>query len=372
MKKNVLGAVLALGALLLALLVAQPSGTAAAAAAPVRIMPLGDSITGSPGCWRALLWNKLQAAGYTDIDFVGTLGPQGCSVPYDGDNEGHGGYLVTNVADQNLLPGWLASTHPDIVLMHFATNDVWSSIAPERILAAYTTLLGQMRAANPDTKLVVAKIIPLNPPTCAECGQRAVALNALIPGWAAANSTTRSPVVVVDQWTGFDTATDTNDGVHPNATGDTKMADRWYPALAGLLSGTTASPSPSPSPSSSASPSPSPSPTASPSPSASPTVPVAGCTAAYKAVGSWPGGGQGEVTVRNNGSASISGWTVGLTLPAGEKITQLWGGTLAADGVTVRNAAWNGALAPGATATVGYLVSAPATPGTPALTCTVS
>ncbi len=107
---------------------APPS--AASAAAPVRVMPLGDSITGSPGCWRALLWNRLQAGGYTAVDFVGTLGPQGCGQPYDGDNEGHGGALVTNVANQNLLPGWLSATRPDVVLMHFGTNDVWSNIAP--------------------------------------------------------------------------------------------------------------------------------------------------------------------------------------------------------------------------------------------------
>ncbi|MEE3920002.1 hypothetical protein V2I01_22240 [Micromonospora sp. BRA006-A] len=50
--------------------------------------------------------------------------PQGCGVPYDGDNRGHGGYLATNVANQNLLPGWLAATRPDVVLMHFGTNDV--------------------------------------------------------------------------------------------------------------------------------------------------------------------------------------------------------------------------------------------------------
>ncbi len=60
--------------------------TADAAAEPVRIMPLGDSITGSPGCWRALLWNQLQSAGHTDIDFVGTLPAQGCGVAHDGDN----------------------------------------------------------------------------------------------------------------------------------------------------------------------------------------------------------------------------------------------------------------------------------------------
>src|SRR6478752_7078592 len=99
-------------------------------AAAIRIMPLGDSITGSPGCWRALLWDQLQNAGYTNIDFVGTLPPQGCGVSYDGDNEGHGGILATNIANQNQLPAWLSATSPDIVLMHLGTNDVWSNIAP--------------------------------------------------------------------------------------------------------------------------------------------------------------------------------------------------------------------------------------------------
>src|SRR6266568_8089483 len=97
---------------------------ARAASSPVRIMPLGDSITGGPGCWRALLWDNLQSAGYTTIDFVGTLPDGGCqTAPYDGDNEGHGGYLATGIANQNQLPGWLSATNPDIVLMHLGTND---------------------------------------------------------------------------------------------------------------------------------------------------------------------------------------------------------------------------------------------------------
>lgn len=89
------------------------AGTAVPArAAATRIMALGDSITGSPGCWRALLWNRLVNAGHTGIDFVGTLPPQGCGVAHDGDNEGHGGALVTSVADQNQLPGWLSAARP--------------------------------------------------------------------------------------------------------------------------------------------------------------------------------------------------------------------------------------------------------------------
>lgn len=108
---------------------ASSSQKARAATPAVRIMPLGDSITGSPGCWRALLWNNLQNAGYTNIHFVGTQPPQGCGIPYDGANEGHGGALATNIVSLNELPGWLSATNPDIVLMHLGTNDVWSNIA---------------------------------------------------------------------------------------------------------------------------------------------------------------------------------------------------------------------------------------------------
>ena len=233
MNKRVLWSVLTVIATVLAV-VGQPP--AASAATPVRIMPLGDSITGSPGCWRALLWNQLRGAGYTDIDFVGTLPAQSCGVSYDGENEGHGGFLATNVADQDLLPGWLAATDPDVVMMHFGTNDVWNARSPATILAAFTKLVGQMRAANPAMKILVAQIMPMTPANCADCAQRVTAFNAAIPPWAAATSTAASPVTVVDQWTGFDTATDTPDGVHPNDNGNRKIADRWYPALTAAIS----------------------------------------------------------------------------------------------------------------------------------------
>ncbi len=213
----------------------RPAGQTDIAADPVRIMPLGDSITGSPGCWRALLWNQLQNAGYTSIDFVGTLGPQGCAVPYDGDNEGHGGALATVTADQNQLVGWLSSTNPDIVVMHFGTNDVWSGKSTDTILAAFTTLVTQMRANNPAMKVLVAQILPMAPSGCTDCGQRVQDLNAAIPGWAAGITTAQSPVTAVDQWTGFSDASDTYDGVHPNDSGNVKIADRWYPALAKYL-----------------------------------------------------------------------------------------------------------------------------------------
>ncbi|MGW0371772.1 GDSL-type esterase/lipase family protein [Streptomyces coeruleorubidus] len=338
-----------LAALLLALgITFAPRATAAPAADPVRVMPLGDSITGSPGCWRAVLWNRLLNIGYKDIDFVGTLPPQGCGQAHDGDNEGHGGELVTNVADQNLLPGRLAATRPDIVVMHFGTNDVWSSIAPDRILAAYTKLVTQMRASNPDMRILVAQLIPMNPGSCAACAQRVVDFNARIPDWARATGTERSPITVVDQWTGFSTATDTYDGVHPNASGDDKIAARWFPALAAVLdAGVPENPG-------------------------GPGEPAA-CTARFRAVSTWQGGYQGEVTVTNTSASAASGWTATVVPADGARIGQLWNGTLttAADGTaTVTNAAWNGALSPGASATFGFVATTPATAGAPAATVT--
>lgn len=216
---------------------AQPDGVAQPGGAQ-RIMALGDSITGSPGCWRALLWQRLQESGHTDVDFVGTLPPQGCGFPYDGENEGHGGILVTNMAAQNQLPPWLAASRPDVVMMHLGTNDVWSGRPTAQILDAYTALVGQMRASNPGMKILVAQIIPMNPATCPQCAGRVVDLNDAIPGWAAQLSTAGSPIIVVDTWTGFDTGADTGDGVHPNAAGDRKLADTWHPVLAGVLDGT--------------------------------------------------------------------------------------------------------------------------------------
>src|SRR6266481_5717606 len=135
LKKNKLRFVTALQTLILILFVIGISHTATPArAAAIKIMPLGDSITGSPGCWRALLWNRLQSAGYTNIDFVGTLNNMNdCGTPFDGDNDGHGGYLATNIANQNQLPPWLAATNPDVVMLQLGTNDVWNNIAPATI-----------------------------------------------------------------------------------------------------------------------------------------------------------------------------------------------------------------------------------------------
>ena len=325
-----LHAALALGSLFIAgsgVAIGVTACSSAATAAPMRIMPLGDSITGSPGCWRALLWQKLQQTGYTNIDMVGTLGPQGCSVPYDGDNEGHGGALVTTVADQNQLVGWLSATNPNIVMMHFGTNDIWSNRSTSQILTAYSKLVDQMRANNPAMKILVAKIIPVAPSSCAECPQRTIDLNAAIPAWAASKTTSASPITVVDQWTGWNAASDTSDGVHPNDIGIVKMSDKWYAPLAAAISGTGPTPTPTPTP---------------------PPTPTAGasCTATYTVANQWTGGFVAGVKV-TAGNAAINGWKVTLALASGATITNSWNAQIAGTSgtVTAANLSYNGRLA---------------------------
>jgi len=96
------------------------------------------------------------------------------------------------------------------------------------------------------------------------------------------------------------------------------------------------------------------------------------CSATFRSVSSWNGGFQGEVTVRNSGTANISGWSVGMTTASGQSIQSVWNGTLSgtAPNLTVRNANYNGALNTGASTTFGFTANGPNT--APALSCSVA
>ncbi len=199
-----------------------------------RIMPLGDSITETT-CYPQLLSKTLIDNGHTEFEFVGSvLNNQSCGAT-NVYTEGHGGYLVTDLVGNGQHAsepaGWFSAAQAEVVVMHFGTNDVWNDVPPESILSAYSAVLDGLRSVNPNVIVFVAQIIPMNPSGCSECGSRVEALNAEIPAWAANESTSSSPLYVVDLHTGFDTASDTRDGVHPNPAGSQKMADKLYAAM---------------------------------------------------------------------------------------------------------------------------------------------
>jgi cellulase/cellobiase CelA1 len=67
------------------------------------------------------------------------------------------------------------------------------------------------------------------------------------------------------------------------------------------------------------------------------------------------------VRVTNNGTSTISGWTVTFTLPAGHSITGSWGATLTISGqtVTARGVGHNSTLASGGVGEWGFQASRP-------------
>ncbi|MCH5676322.1 extracellular catalytic domain type 1 short-chain-length polyhydroxyalkanoate depolymerase [Streptomyces gilvus] len=70
----------------------------------------------------------------------------------------------------------------------------------------------------------------------------------------------------------------------------------------------------------------------------------------------WNTGLTGSVTITNTGTTTIDGWRLGLTLPAGQTITNGWGATYApASGVvTATNVSYDRTIAPNASVTIGY------------------
>ncbi|MDP8999620.1 MAG: SGNH/GDSL hydrolase family protein [Myxococcota bacterium] len=206
-----------------------------------RIMPLGDSITGSM-CPPQLLSQQLKANGRTNFIFVGSnLNNQSCYGAPNVQTEGHGGYLVTDLVGNGKhaaeLPQWCAADKADVVLMMFGTNDAWNSRSTQSILDAYAVVLADLRAANPSVILFVALITPLNPTGCGSCETNIENVNAQIPSWAASHATAASPVYVVDIHSVFTASSYvpnsmyTADGVHPNPAGSKLMADKWYNTL---------------------------------------------------------------------------------------------------------------------------------------------
>jgi lysophospholipase L1-like esterase len=300
----------------------------------VRVMPLGDSITDGlnvPGGYRIELWQKLVAGGYK-IDFVGSQfnGPPSLG---DHDHQGHSGWTIAQI-DANVV-NWLRATTPRTVLLHIGTNDMFSQSAgaPQRLSA----LIDKITNTAPDAEVFVASIIRLN-----GADSQVRTYNAAIPGIVQSRVNAGKRVHFVDMYPALGAA-DLADGVHPNAGGYAKMATVWHNALRTVPRSITDGATPTP-------------PTSTP-PSSAP--PAGACTATYRLVNSWSGGFQGEVTVANNRASTLNGWTVTMTLAAGQSITSLWNGTNTgtSGAVTVRNAAYNGTVAGNGTTSFGYTAS---------------
>jgi len=208
--------------------------------APIRIMPLGDSITESRAghnSYRYPLYTQLIEHGCI-ADFVGSKrgvssgsrdGPQ--LIPdavFDYDHEGHGFYRTEEVFLK--IKGTLAQSAPDIILIHTGSNDIFHSETVQNAISDIQDIISLARGVNPNVILLVAKVIPST-----DDKPQLAALNEAIGSQLSGLSTAASPIIIVDQWSGFSEHADTYDGIHPNQSGEGKMAQRWFEALAGLF-----------------------------------------------------------------------------------------------------------------------------------------
>ena len=76
----------------------------------------------------------------------------------------------------------------------------------------------------------------------------------------------------------------------------------------------------------------------------------------YVRTAEWAGGFTANVTITNNGTAPINGWTLAFTFPGDQKITNGWnaGITQTGEAVSATNAAYNAAIPPGGSVQFGF------------------
>jgi lysophospholipase L1-like esterase len=208
----------------------------------VIILPLGDSITGdgvNRSSYRYPLWVKLVDAGI-DFDFVGSQKSDPLGTPdlqnynghsFDLDHEGHGGWHVDQILEG--LDDWLQLYTPDIVLLHAGTNDARFDDRIDDAEDGLKRIIDAIRADNPEAITLLAKLIPAAEP---ERNRNIKVLNLRIDDIASGKTEASSPVIVVDQNSGFSVRSDTLDGIHPNESGEEKMAQKWFDAIIQVLS----------------------------------------------------------------------------------------------------------------------------------------
>jgi lysophospholipase L1-like esterase len=198
-------------------------------------MPLGDSITQSfspLNSYRYYLWHLLINQRYR-VDFVGSMqgvgnGPPG-NADFDMDHEGHAGWRADEILAN--IQVWAAQSRPDIALLHIGTNDLCQGQTVDSTVFDIGNIVDVLRMVNPHVQILLAQLIPQA--SFANCGSPL--LNARLPALVTDKTTPESPITLVDQYTGFDASTMTFDGMHPNATGDSRMADRWVEKLVPVL-----------------------------------------------------------------------------------------------------------------------------------------
>ncbi|RIJ43071.1 GDSL-type esterase/lipase family protein [Pontibacter oryzae] len=228
--------------------------------AQYKILCLGNSITQGSitrdieerPSYRYKLWQKLVDENI-DFEFVGSHDVNEGGAPavkgtvykgktYTNRNEGHWGWTVDEILNgkngEGNLAQWLQTYTPDIVLIHLGTNDVFRQCPSDpdcfsKTKEELSQVIDLLRDKNPTITIFLAQVIPANlQPSIPE---DLITLNSKIQELAIEYTTPTSSIILVDQHTSFDAVADTHDNVHPNASGEEKMAQKWFAAIQSYL-----------------------------------------------------------------------------------------------------------------------------------------
>lgn len=200
---------------------------------PIRVMPLGDSITaGYPTAdgYRLELWDRAQAAQLA-IQYVGSETSGDASLP-DPHHEGHPGWTIDQIDAS--VAGWLAAAQPDVILLMIGSNDVFQQLDLAGAPARLSTLIQHIGAALPTARLVVSSIPPQR--TTDRLGNVA-AFNAAIPGVVQALAQAGQLVTFTDNGGQLLLSDISSDNLHPLPSGYLELGDRWFTALSSVVPG---------------------------------------------------------------------------------------------------------------------------------------
>ena len=201
---------------------------------PIRILPLGDSITdGVPvaGGYRAPLYQLLTNAGFK-VDFVGTLNNNSSPQLPDPNHEGHSGYRIDQI-DAGFL-GWInAVADPDVILLLIGTNDYGQGQDTAHATNRLDHLISRIASTRPNAKLVVANLL-LRVDNPALYTSIRTTFNPHVPAIVAKHAALGQSVYFLDLNAAL-RASDLADGLHPNTTGYRKMATNWFGAITNLV-----------------------------------------------------------------------------------------------------------------------------------------
>ena len=204
---------------------------AAAQTPPVRIMPLGDSITyGSlPGGYRNKLYQMLAAAGY-NVDFVGTQTVNGVATLPDSDHEGHSGWTIGQL-DANIA-GWFgAIADPDVILLHIGTNDFGLGVDTPNAINRLDALITKMATLRPFAHIIVTNLMERNEPQNTAIQAQ---FNPYVQARVNAQAALGRRVTFLDMRAAVPLA-EMPDQLHPGQAGYDHMADAWLPAIQAII-----------------------------------------------------------------------------------------------------------------------------------------